>query len=180
MKKHASHRFRSKCLGFTLIELCIALGIFTFAVTAIIGLFPVDLKNASDTRAQTFITAASRNLIQQLRSAPFAQAEIKDVDGVTVATLDLNVSNSSQPIYLALDESGNVFEVISAGDYENGFEEATFLASVSVTPITAAMLNLPTNSPNPTESQITITLETSGAAPKANRTKQFFATRLRP
>jgi len=163
--------------AFSLVELVLALGIFAFAIVAVLGLFPLALKGTSDTRSQTYITAVSGNLLAHLEIGEFHELHLYAEDGETVlATFDLGASTT---LYLGFDNNGNLARVLTAGEFEQGVNDLRFIAELTSIPLAADDFDLPANASDPDVSHVTFSIEYPASAPAATREKEILATRIR-
>jgi len=65
---NAAHSARRAALGFSLIEIVLALGIISFALVGIMGLFPVAMKSAQESQRETRATMLARQIFSDLAS----------------------------------------------------------------------------------------------------------------
>jgi type II secretory pathway pseudopilin PulG len=56
--------------GFSLVEVTIAIGIFAFVIVAILGLFPVALKQRSDSALETRAVLVAQQVFESIRASP--------------------------------------------------------------------------------------------------------------
>lgn len=56
--------------GFSLVEVTIAIGIFAFVIVAILGLFPVALRQRSDAALETRAVLVAQQIFESIRSSP--------------------------------------------------------------------------------------------------------------
>lgn len=82
--------------GFSLIEIVLAVGIISFALVGILGLFPVALEAAAESQAETQAAFIAQQIYTGLRSpSPFLPDSSSDSLGSSV---DLR-SSSNYPLY---------------------------------------------------------------------------------
>ena len=129
--------------AFSLIEVVLALGVVSFSVLAIIGLFPVGYKNATESRRETSAAFLAQQISGDLRATPFTAATIlcRGADGRLAAlsqTVDLSVAGT---YVLACDAQDNVLREIGSGAYDAAYASAdtAFLAQVRVVPLTGSL-----------------------------------------
>lgn len=65
---NAAHSARRAAIGFSLIEIVLALGIISFALVGIMGLFPVAMKSAQESQRETRATLLARQIFSDLAS----------------------------------------------------------------------------------------------------------------
>ncbi len=56
--------------GFSLVEIVLALGILSFAIVAILGLFPIAMNDARESKNETHAAMIAQLILGQLRSQP--------------------------------------------------------------------------------------------------------------
>lgn len=61
---------RNRLTAFSLIEIALALGIITFALVGIVGLFPVAVGAATDSQQETQAALIARSIFNQLQATP--------------------------------------------------------------------------------------------------------------
>lgn len=71
--------------GFSLIEVTMAIGIVAFALTAIMGLLSITLKNSKSAQDDTLVAEMTGDLMSYLRKQPFA-----DIPNLTNVYFDVN------------------------------------------------------------------------------------------
>lgn len=157
--------------GFSLVEIVLALGIISFVLVAIFGLFPVGYGNALESRRETRAAYLAEQIIDDLRSSPFDSASILylESDGALAALspLDLSVSGVRA---LACDGRNAVVREISEVAYANGGagDDAEFLALVRVTATGFDDL-----------SEISIEVSAPSTAPLSGRSRHSFVTLIK-
>lgn len=62
----------SRCRGFSLIEIALALGLASFVLVALIGLMSVGLEAGKAAREDTIIASVIRDVLARVKSEPFA------------------------------------------------------------------------------------------------------------
>lgn len=114
--------------GFSLIEVVLALGIISFALVGIMGLFPIALKSSQESQRETRATIIAQQIVNDLRSLPGPNTIIvtnTNVSGASAAQpVNLGVNNN---ISLSFDANG---EVLGGG----GIANAAFAVNVQTTP----------------------------------------------
>jgi uncharacterized protein (TIGR02598 family) len=80
----ASPRLRAKTsLAFSLIEVVLAVGVISFALVGIIGLFPVAMQSALDSQRETQVAFIARSLFSELQRVNGDEAYITVPDPAT-------------------------------------------------------------------------------------------------
>ena len=173
--------------GFTLVEIALALGIFAFAIVAIMALFPVGLRSANESRVETIVTQIARTVLSDLRTGPFNQARIfvkpiplangqKPISNIEnpgayhYIAYDLNIPhmdpppvNADRPVVLLYSDGGKIQkDLTQTTKYTSGDSEGAFIVKVESRLVQATA---------PVLAQVTVTVESPAAAPSANRTK---------
>ena len=156
--------------GFTLVEIALALGIFAFAIVAIMALFPVGLRSANESRVETIVTQIARTVLSDLRTGEFKKARIViaplPVAGTTpgptqIREFDLS-ENPPGPVFLVYTAGGQIVKSLtSQAAYNKANPDGDFLVKVEsrLVQTTAPVL-----------AQVTVTVESPAAAPVENRT----------
>jgi uncharacterized protein (TIGR02598 family) len=103
--------------GFSLIEVCLAIGVVVFALTALMGLLSIGLSTGTDSAADTRLAAMAECVMTQERNMPFFQ-----------------FTSLSQPYYFDYQ-----------GDLLPGSTGAYYQCSVTVSSVSGALGNV-TNS----------------------------------
>lgn len=145
--------------GFSLIEIVVALGVISFALVGIMGLFPAAMKSALESQRETRATLIAQQIYSDLRSGTGTNAPltINSTGGSRVWTnLNLSTPSTTQIYY---SDSGN-----PVGTSET--PSSLFLVTISVAPDTPAG-NL---------SRVQSDIETPVAAPANARSRYTFVT----
>lgn len=159
--------------AFSLVEIVIALGVVSFAIMGIVGLFPVAMRSAQESQNETRAAVIAQQIFSDLKSfsgtntflvrGPSATNSAYLITGINLA--------ASNNYYLAYDIQGNgLSDVLNASLYTNSYtlSGAAYLASVQLSPDT------PTNG----ICRIQATVETPAAAPSSRRQKYVFVSLL--
>jgi len=148
----------------------VAMGILTFALVGLLALFPVALSTAADSKAETRVTLIAQGIFADVKASSFANASLV----VGPAPLGANVQtgidlNAEQTFYLSYESDGQCVGALSSGDYDKGItKKGPFIVKIHFLPV------LPTTSP--ALSNVTVSVESPAAAPKASRKKSVFVT----
>lgn len=136
--------------GFSLIEIVLALGIISFALVGILGIFPLALTSARDSAAETRISFIAQSLLADIRATDtIAPSSNPNTGTVRTASLfagqspnDLNNNSSYQSIslntsdivYLTFDRTGQCLGgTVTLSDFETGKSGAVFIARIKST-----------------------------------------------
>lgn len=163
--------FRRDRKGFTLVETGLALGIVGFALVAIIGMIPVAVDNARESRLQTRAAFIGRFIFDNLLSGADGKVVVqtkntgKDSD---YAIVELS-PGLARKFTMSFDESGNLLDF--SGDFESGQDMP--LACMFV-----AQLTLTRNAGEPAVAEVSV--ETPAVAERSQRKKYLFVSRLVP
>ncbi|HET9522759.1 MAG TPA: hypothetical protein VFO90_00925 [Terrimicrobiaceae bacterium] len=164
-------RPHGRVAAFSLVEAALSLAIISFAMIAIMGLFPVALRTARDSDNETRATFIARRIFDELQSLPVNNTALVRGPSVTNATwriTELDLSTPSVHI-LTYDEQGEgLTNEVSAGAFLNPIHApgAYFAAEVRVVP----------NSPSPGISSVQATVEAPSSAPSLRRSRFVFVT----
>lgn len=149
--------------GFSLVEITLAIGIAAFALVAILGMFPVAMKAATESRHETQATFIAQSLFGGLAAGENGQALLitgTNTDGApTVQTVNLNQANW-QSDSLEFDEQG-----LRVGAPEAG------------PAVYAAVVNISTNNQPEGLSRVQVTVSAPAGAP--NAAEYTFVTLMR-
>ncbi len=106
-------------LAFSLIEVVLAVGVISFALVGIIGLFPVAMQSALDSQRETQVAFIARSLFSELQRVNGDRAYItvtkpanderQALDQGALVTIDLSTSSSS-PYDFFFDENGGMLD----------------------------------------------------------------------
>jgi uncharacterized protein (TIGR02598 family) len=162
---------RSRPVAFSLVEAVLSLAIVSFAMIAILGLFPVAARTARESDNETRATVIARRIFDELQSLPRSNTAL--VRGPSVINPDwrirgLDLSSSSEHV-LTYDEQGEgLTNEVSPDAFPNPISApgAHFVAEVRVTP----------DSPSPGISRVQATVEAPSSAPSSRRSSFVFVT----
>ena len=152
---------RRPALGFSLVEVVIALGIVSFAVLAIVGMMPVAMKSAQDSMRQTDSTLIAQRIFSELKSGTGAVRTITLSPNGTPRILDLSANSTNN--FLAFKENGTAHDYVNSAPATDAYD---FYAQISVT----------TNIGASNLSSVQIDIGAPAAAPPAARTTNSFTT----
>jgi len=163
-----SAKIRRAQAAFSLVEIVLALGVFSVAIVAILGLFPSALNTAQRSRAEAFAAQIGRGMLANLRAGDFDNAVLV-VDGENNSAAYLNLNNAVARAVL-FDASGKAVGQVSdpgagaiVGSNNKG---ASFLAILKAEPVSGS----------PGLAKVTVSVEFPPGAVTANRNRAVFAT----
>ncbi len=176
---------RSSATAFSLIEIVLALAIISFALVAILGLFPVAIQAATSSQQETHAALIARSIYSDLdaqsggtRYLLLGKDETSDSSSssgeqssrfATKVDVDLT-STESKSYYLAYDSDGQPLkDKISTEEYDRGFPKAGYLAKITV---------LPSETSTPGIFPLEITVGAPASAAVARRTSHPFLSLL--
>ena len=162
---------RSRLTGFSLVEAALSLAIVSFAIIAIVGLFPVALQTARESNRETRATLIARRIVDELQSLPATNTGLVRGPSVTnsdwhITGLDLSTPSTNVLVY---DEQGEgLTNRVVPELFQNPISEpdAYFAAEIRVTP----------NLPRPGISRVQATVEAPSSAPSSRRSSFVFVT----
>jgi len=156
--------------GFTLIEIVLAIGILSFALVGILGLFPVALETARESKEETMMAQIAQSIEADIRRADGATAEVlatgfNPADAAARRNLTLNAPGE---LFLAFGANGRPWATQpSSSQYATGLRGPDYLARITT------LYDPPEH---PDLCRIDITVESPAGAPEAARKKLTFTT----
>jgi type II secretory pathway pseudopilin PulG len=161
----------SRLAGFSLVEAALSLAILSFAIVAMIGLFPVALRTAKESSAETRATLIARRIVDEIQSFPPTNISLLRGPSLTNASarifgLDLSKASSSVLLY---DEQGEgMTNQVAVQDFSDGINapNAYFVAEVRLTP----------DFPRPGIAHVQAIIEAPASAPSSRRLSFVFVT----
>lgn len=145
--------------AFSLVEIILALGVISFAIVAILGMFPVAVRAAADSQQETQAALIARSIFQQLQTQTgstrfFTTGDLSDSSSQT----QINLGSAGTKTAIArYDADGG--PLADAG----GTSGASYTVDAVIAPVAAT----------PGLTQVTLTVKT------VNRTEYPFTTLLR-
>lgn len=110
-------RGRELAAGFSLVEVTIAIGIFAFVVVAIMGLFPIAMKQRSDAAFETRAVLIARQIFETVDAAgSLTNVVLTRGENDVVRTNLSNITNASTPLVLGYEYRGTEPGVLYASD----------------------------------------------------------------
>jgi type II secretory pathway pseudopilin PulG len=181
------HRMRPRLLprhAFSLVEVVLALGIISFAIVAIIGVFPVGLSTGRSAQEETRAPQIAQTIFAALASQTYNAVSIKlyDANGGSSGSVDMDLTqqNGVDPNLngLSANNSGDVF-IVTAGTPAKFFSAHAppALPASDATPVYAITV-LFNNSPSGFDAQfaneVTIAVAWPANAAAANQTRRDY------
>ena len=120
--------FRRPDIGFSLVEVVIALGIVSFAVLAIVGMMPMALKSAQESMRETDSTLIAQRIFSELKTGSGGNRSITTDANSGTQTLLLTAHNSTNN-FLAFKEDGTVLTNATTAPANADYD---FYAQISV------------------------------------------------
>jgi type II secretory pathway pseudopilin PulG len=174
------------CRAFSLVEVVLALGVISFAIVAILGVFPIGLSTSRSAQDETRAPQIAQTIFASLEGQPFSAVSIKlyGADGAQSGTLDVD---------LALQTGANAdFNGLSANNYGEIFiikpgDPPKFLGPYfppppppplpDTTPVYAIALlfnNAPSGFDTGYANKVTLSVAWPASAPVANQTRRNY------
>ncbi len=157
--------------AFSLVEAALSLAVISFAIFAIMGLFPVALQTARESNRETRATLIARRIVDELQSLPGTNTALLRGPSLTnpgwrITGIDL--STPSVHILTYDEQAEGLTNGIAPDAFQNPIsaQGAYFAAEVRVTP----------DSPYPGISQVQATVEAPSSAPSSRRSRFVFVT----
>ena len=156
--------------GFSLIEVVLALGVISFALVGIMGLFPVAMRSAQESQRETKAAVIAQQIFGDLKSLPGAQTLL--VRGPTVANVSsripVNLGIASTYVLAYNDKGEGLTDSVDPAAFTNALTlpDAAYLAQVVITP----------DQPAAGLSRVQARIEAPPNAPSANRSRYTFVT----
>lgn len=133
-----SHR---SAAGFSLVEVTIAIGIFAFVIVAILGLFPVALRQRSDAALETRAVLVAQQIFESIRSSSSSnRVYLPPLTIMGAEDPDLRFKSlGAFPVTLQFGKIGT--SALRANDGDSGWTsgatetDADALARVSISPV---------------------------------------------
>jgi uncharacterized protein (TIGR02598 family) len=137
--------------GFSLIEIILAVAVIAFALTAILGLFPVAVGAATDSQRETQAALIARSILDQLAARPGSATRYFTLETNAASSTDLPQTK------IPLD-SANTYT--NAAVLDSGGSPVTGGASDPQMAYAVDIAVAPLPAPNDKLSQITVTVKT--------------------
>lgn len=159
--------------GFSLIEVTLALGVIAFALVAIMGLFPVAMKSATESQRETRATFIAQSIFADLGSGMSTTN--------TFIAIGTNFQQPAGRLSVNLATNGTNFLLFSEEGVPMGtVTDAQFLGSVSTVGTAYGAKVMVNQLPVFTNrSRVEVQVEAPLGAISTNRTKYNFVTEVR-
>ena len=126
--------------GFSLVEVTIAIGIFAFVIVAILGLFPVALRQRSDAALETRAVLVAQQIFESIRGSSNTNSiflpPLFNMSGTNNTLTSQNLS--SFPLALRYGRQRTAaFDSAGASEWTDGSSSVTAdaLARISISPV---------------------------------------------
>ncbi|MEM6885617.1 MAG: prepilin-type N-terminal cleavage/methylation domain-containing protein [Verrucomicrobiota bacterium] len=132
--------------GFSLVEIVLALGIISFALVGILGMFPVALNTAKDSKAETIIAFIGQSIMADIsgtkQTVPVGSSAIIQMVGTPPvtntqsliqagsSTVSLDLLSTTTTLYLAYDSEGTCQKALSESEYNAGVPDAAYIVQL--------------------------------------------------
>jgi uncharacterized protein (TIGR02598 family) len=130
--------------AFTLVEVVIALAVTTFCILVLLGLLPVGVRTAQQSRGETRAAYLAEQVVSDLRSSPFTNSTILCLTGGVLANLPSFSMATNATCVMTCDGADNVLAISTPALYTNGIAGGSANYLVQVTVQTNAIPNLST------------------------------------
>ncbi len=159
--------------GFSLIEVTLALGVIAFALVAIMGLFPVAMKSATESQRETRATFIAQSILADLGSGSSTTN--------TFIAIGTNFQLPTGRLSVNLSTNGTNFIIFSEEGVPMGsITDNEFLGSIStVGTAYGAKVMINPLSAYTNRSRVEVQVEAPLGAVSTNRTKYNFVTEVR-
>jgi type II secretory pathway pseudopilin PulG len=172
------------CGAFSLVEVVLALGVISFAIVAILGVFPIGLSTSHSAQDETRAPQIAQTIFATLAGQTFGTISLKlyNADGTANGSVDMDLTQQTgtDPNLngLSANNSGDVF-ILTAGNPAKFFSvhSPPSLPATDATPvyaITALFNNAPTGFDAQFANEVTITVAWPAGAAAANQTKRSY------
>ena len=114
-KRDADLAFPRAVGGFSLVEVTIAIGIFTFVIVAILGLFPVALRQRSDAATETRAVLIAQQVFGGIQANSLTNALCSDYSIKWDASKNPSLQNLTNGLVLGFSDKGTTVNHIFSG-----------------------------------------------------------------
>jgi type II secretory pathway pseudopilin PulG len=175
---HRRHR------AFSLVEVVLALGVISFAIVAILGVFPLGLSTSRSAQDESRAPQIAQTILASLASQNFSAISLKlyDGEGTSSGSVDMDLSSQTGTNAdlngLSANNEGEIF-IVPPGSPPKflGPYSPLPLPPPDATPIYAITLlfnNAPTGFDAGFANQVTLTVAWPATAAPANQTKRNY------
>lgn len=145
--------------AFSLVEVVLALGVISFAIVGIMGLFPVAMRTGQESQRETRATHIARKIYSDLKAGPATNTFLCTTPGNFQT---INLANPSSPYEIYFNNQGEPVGTSPGPDSE-------FVVNVIIDPDT----------PTDGLARVQVDVMVPAAAAPANRTTNTFVTLMR-
>lgn len=164
--------------GFSLVEIVLALGIISFALVGIMGLFPVALDTAQDSKAETFIAFIGQSVMADIsatrQTTTAGTPPVTSTDAMiqtAASTVSVDLLSATSTVYLAFDSEGRCQKALSESEYNASVPDAAYTVQLVSEHSPAGFANL---------TRIQLNIGFPAAAPAQFRQTRTFLRLIRP
>jgi uncharacterized protein (TIGR02598 family) len=158
MPQHAGPERSNRWAAFSLVEIVLALGIISFALVGIMGLFPVAMKSAQESQRETRAAQIAMQIFNDLRGTPGTNSLIATGTNILTPQLRVNLTTGSTNL-VCYDLDGTTIGT-------NVTADTIFVSEIRVLP----------NTPMAGVSQVQASIEAPANAPTNARSRYVFVT----
>jgi len=151
--------------AFSLLEVVVALGIVSFAIVAIMGMFPIALKTSRESMTETDAALIARRIFSEISCGTNALRSLSMDTNNGVKTIDLSTDSTNTVI--AFRETGEALYATNTNRADNA-ANTDYLAQISIS----------TNTGISNLSRVLVEILSPAAAEPANRATNDFVTLL--
>ncbi len=149
--------------AFSLVEIVLALGIVSFAIVGIMGLFPVAMRSALESQRETRAAQIAQQIFSDLRSGKSGSTYLAIGTNIIDPSMRTNVNLKMPGVYqISYSDEGNPVG-------QNPPSPPLFRATVQITP----------DSPTPGLSSVQATIIAPASASSTNLASFMFSTLVR-
>lgn len=141
------HLIRTRCSGFSLIEVVIAIGIVSFSILAVVGLLPTGLKTVKNANEQAGAANVLNAIAEAIRSATPTTTVVA---GIPPATYNWTFAGTSYSYTLGAGASPIQLPnlTLEGGTAQNNNQNARLAAYIQMTPpafspVASTMVTIP-------------------------------------
>jgi type II secretory pathway pseudopilin PulG len=168
--------------AFSLVEVVLALGVISFAIVAILGVFPVGLGTSRSAQDETRAPQIAQTFFATLDSQPFNTVSVKlyDKDGASNGSIDLDLAlaDGVDPAFngLVANNSGELFITGGTPKFFSSHLPPALPATDSnaVYALTVLFNKAPSGFDASYANQVTVTVAWPASAAAANQTKRSY------
>lgn len=155
-----------KFLGFSLVEICLALSIFAFSLVTIMALFPLAIKTSDESLSTGRIAEIGNSILAELRAASFSNTAL--MTEAEPCRVDLSAESDA---FLLLNEEGARVRAATSADFFTGSKgQEAYVVRLRTRPISTI---------RPRSASITLDVERPVNAPSSSRIRETFVTIVR-